>query len=252
MFPYWEAPVIDVGGRLVYPPIFLIAFAVLLGHVLLVRRASRMGLSPSLAAGFSAAVIIGGFFLAHLVKYFYLDSGFEIIRRNPSVLLKFWAGLASLGGIVGGFVAGIAWLKLRGVSWPDVVRYCDALAFVFPAAWIFGRMHCAWVHDHPGVRTSSWLGVRYPDGVRFDLGLLEVLYLIVVLIAFLWLDRRPRRAGFYLPVFLVPYGMFRFFLDRLHVDTIRYAGLSTDQWGAVAAILIGAIFLFSLRASYNH
>lgn len=239
MFPYWEAPLWNFAGLRIYPPVLLIGLAVVLGHFLFVRRATHNGLSASLAAEVSAAVILVGFLSAHVWKYVYLPNGFEILRRHPSLVFQVWTGLASLGGISGGFLAGVAWLRIRGVSWRQSLHYFDSLAFVFPMAWIFGRMHCAWVHDHPGIRTGSWLAVRYPDGARYDLGLLEVLFLFAVITVFLWLDRRPHRAGFWVAAFLIPYGLFRLAIDQLHVDVLRYGGLSPDQWSSMAALAAG-------------
>lgn len=241
MIPYWEAPLWDVGGYLIYPPIFLIGFAVLLGHFLLLRRAGRKGLSVPVAGKFSAALIVGGFFAAHAHKYFYVEGGWAAVWQHPQLLLQVWSGLASLGGILGGIAAGLAALWWQKIPRKSVVQYFDALAFVFPQAWIFGRMHCAWVHDHPGIRTSSWLGVQYPRYPRYDLGILEVLYLAVVIAWFYWLDRKPRAAGFYVVAFLVPYGCFRLWLDTLHVSVVRYAGLSVDQWSSLAAIGAGVL-----------
>jgi phosphatidylglycerol:prolipoprotein diacylglycerol transferase len=133
-------------------------------------------------------------------------------------------------------------LRLRKIKPKDMIPYFDALAFVFPQAWIFGRMHCAWVHDHPGIQTNSWLGVQFPGKTRYDLGVVEVLYLAAVIVLFYWLDRKPRPPGFYLPAFLIPYGLFRLWLDTLHVDVMRYGGLSVDQWSSLAAIAAGIGF----------
>lgn len=241
MIPYWEAPLWDIGGYLIYPPVFLIGIAILVGHFLLLRRARSKGLSVLVAGKFSAALIVGGFFAAHAHKYFYVEGGWAAVWEHPEILLRVWVGLASLGGILGGIVAGLVALRLQKIPAPEVTSYFDALAFVFPQAWIFGRMHCAWVHDHPGIATASWLGVQYPGKARYDLGILEVLFLFVMIGWFYWLDRRPRGNGFYLAVFLIPYGLFRLWLDTLHIEVTRYAGLSVDQWSSLAAIAAGIV-----------
>ena len=58
-----------------------------------------------------------------------------------------------------------------------VMPYADSLAYGLATGWMFGRLGCFTAHDHPGIRTSFFLGVKYPEGTgfvtRFDLGLLE-------------------------------------------------------------------------------
>jgi len=247
LIPYWEPTLWDVGGFFVYPPVLLIGIAILLGHFLLMRRARGLGLEARLAGEFSAVSVVAGFFAAHIAKFLYVDAGLAALWRSPLLLLQVWRGLASLGGMVGGLAAGVLWLRLRGQDWRGVLGFLDALAFVFPFAWIWGRAHCAWVHDHRGIPTNCWLGVAYPGGTRFDLGLLEVLFLVAVIGAFLWLDRQPRVLGFYLGAFLLSYGLFRMLLDNLHVQVHRYAGLSSDQWGSAVLLSVGFLTIWSIR-----
>jgi prolipoprotein diacylglyceryltransferase len=92
--------------------------------------------------------------------------------------------------------------------------------------------------------------VGYPDGARYDLAVLEVFYIVLVMVLFLLLDRRPRPVGFYLGSFLLLYGPFRIVLDQLHVDVVRYWALSVDQWSGAAATLAGLgvwMYLYPLR-----
>ena len=66
----------------------------------------------------------------------------------------------------------------------DYFDYSEPIAFGMPFAWIFGRMGCASVHDHIGVRTNFFLGINFPAdpnipnlaGVRHDLGLDEMVF----------------------------------------------------------------------------
>jgi len=136
---------------------------------------------------------------------------------------------------------------LKGVT---VTRYLDALAFVFPRAWLFGRIGCALSHDHPGIPTQNWLGVRYPDGTRYDLGLLEVFFTLAYLGLLAFLDRRKWPHGFYLGLFLSAYGAFRLGLDRLHDTPLRYLGWTVDQYASTVALATGlAILVAALRRS---
>jgi phosphatidylglycerol:prolipoprotein diacylglycerol transferase len=102
-----------------------------------------------------------------------------------------------------------------------------------------GRLGCALQHDHPGVSSTHWLAVRFPDGPRFDLGLLEFLYVSVVAGLFAWLDRRPRPDGFYIGLFFAVYGPVRFAMDVLRVGEARYAGWTPGQYLSILATFAG-------------
>src|SRR5437764_737218 len=111
----------------------------------------------------------------------------------------------------------------------------DIMAFVFPFAWIFGRLGCALAHDHIGIPSDSFLAVRFPDGPRFDLGLLELLATIAIATIFAGLDRRRRPTGLYLALFFALYGPVRFALDALRTGDERYLGWTPGQFASVAA-----------------
>jgi phosphatidylglycerol:prolipoprotein diacylglycerol transferase len=116
-----------------------------------------------------------------------------------------------------------------------------------PLAWVLGRGGCAVAHDHPGIPNNMWFGVRYPDVGRCDLGLYEMVLLIPLALAFLWLRRKPRPWGFYCALACISYAPVRFCLDFLRVtdpiyDTsglkaapdARYWSLTPAQWACLA------------------
>lgn len=159
---------------------------------------------------------------------------------NPLILVEDWSGLSSFGGLLGGLCGAIGWSRLRGDSWRESFGWLDRLAWVFPFAWIFGRLGCVLAHDHRGIFTTSWLAFRYPEGPRYNLGLIELPFTVLLAALFFWLDRRRPRPGTYFGLLGVLYGFFRLWLDTLHAHPPRYFGWTEDQIGAVPAVLIGA------------
>ena len=239
MFPYIQAPRMTAA--------VLVAAAILTGHFLLIRRARRAGLDTGTAAGFSASMLAGGLLMGHLVKLLYVPNFWTVVQGSPWILLRIFSGQASFGGLLGGLLGGLAYLRWRRSSLEATLRWFDLIAVVFPYAWILGRAQCVVVHDHPGIRTTSWLGVRYPDAVRFDLAVIEILFLLALVVALLPLQRRLWSPGFHCGAFLVPYGVFRLLLDQLHVDVVRYLWWSVDQWASTLAILAGVAFMTASR-----
>ena len=241
MIPYPEIPPLAVGPLRFPVASLLIAAAVLTGHFLLRARAKARGWDTGTAAGFSASMLVGGLIFGHLAKMLYYRDAWAHITSNPTMLLLILSGQASFGGILGGLASGAAYLRWAGQRGPDLLKWFDLFASVFPFAWILGRMHCFVVHDHPGIRTQSWLGVRYPDAVRFDLAFLEILFLLLLIpalrLARPWLSRPGALCG----AFLASYGAFRYFLDFLHVDAVRYLGWTVDTWASLTALTLGVL-----------
>lgn len=151
----------------------------------------------------------------------------------------------------------------RGLPAGRKWRYLDAVAFPLPFAWAVGRLGCTFAHDHPERVTGFFLGRSleteaardYVTGVYaaagrtgdlpppaelagtafHDPGWYEFLHLSLVMVpAFLWLDREERRPGFWVGAFVLLYVPSRFLLDFLRVGDARYLALTPAQWAALA------------------
>ena len=248
MIPYVTLPPLFIGNLAIQPFALLVSLGVLTAHFLLVARAKRMGLPGGWASEMSLTMVAAGFAGAIFFKLLYRP---ELLA---AVLMGAWGdvrlpGISSFGGLFGALAGGFVYLLARRVSAPDRLRYFDAVGFAFPFGFVFGRAGCSITHDHPGLRSDTgWLTVAYPGGARWDLGLLELLFLLAVCGAFLWLDRVPRPRGFHVSAMLTVYGLFRIALDRLHIDPVRYAGFSVDQWAGSSAVAIGCFFRWRARA----
>jgi len=249
VFPYFEIPPVTVGPLRLHLFGLLIALGVGAGYYWFRRRVQRTEGDSARVPGMVFWMLAAGFVGAVLFKLPYSPDFFSTLTKSPGTLVRLSGGIASFGGLFAGLVAGCLYLWRTGLGALGVLRYLDALAFVFPRAWLFGRMGCALTHDHPGIRTESWLGVQYPGGTRFDLGLIEVFFLIAYIVLLVYLDRVRRPVGFYLGLFLATYGMFRLLLDTLHEEVILYLGWTVDQYASTLAVLAGlAIFAASRRA----
>ena len=243
MIPYLEVSPIPLGPVELQPFGLLIAVGILVGYVSLTRRVASTGQDPRPVPGFVFWMLALGLAGAVVLKLVYAPDFLHALVTDPRGLWRRAGGIASFGGLFAGLAGGLFYLWRAGLKPAAMAGYMDALAFVFPRAWFFGRMGCALTHDHPGARTQSWLGVRYPDGVRYDLGLLEVLFVLACLAAFQALDRRRRPRGFYLGLFLLVYGIFRMGLDLLHENPVRYLGLTVDQYMSAMAAVCGGVLL---------
>jgi phosphatidylglycerol:prolipoprotein diacylglycerol transferase len=247
VFPYVEQPTFTVGSHTIYTFGLLAFGAVLTGVAIMVWRAPKIGFDREETLNLTTWMIVWGFVGSHVVSeiaYFP-----ERVWRDPLVLLKLTGSMSSYGGIAGGMLAAAVMLRHQGKTKTDVFRFLDGVAFAFPFTWLFGRGGCALAHDHIGIRTTHWLAVRFPDGPRFDLGLLEFLYTIPIAALFLSLDRRPRPTGFFLALFFALYGPARFLMDRLRVEDARYLGWTPSQYVSIASAAVAIFALWRFGAS---
>jgi phosphatidylglycerol:prolipoprotein diacylglycerol transferase len=250
MFPYIVDTNWHIGGLRLAPFPALIAIAIAVGYLIAVHRARRSGISGEQFTKLGVCVIAAALFGGHLAKYFYSPEAWRMVAIQPLVLLDVFRGAASFGGFIGGYLAAEAFLWMNSIPYAVRFLYADAAGFAIPFAWWIGRLGCYLVHDHPGIRTTSFLGVRYPGGTRYDLGLLEMLFLLALSASFLILDRKPRPRGFFYVAFALLYGLFRLGLDRLHVDPPRYHGWTVDQIASslmILAAVISVIILLQLK-----
>ena len=243
MIPYFRQPTLELGPLTVHGFGVLVAIAVMVGVTILHRRAAAQGLAAVDVSRFINWVLVGGFAGAHLVDrfvYFPADT-----FAHPISIFRFWEGLSSFGGFLGGTVATILLFRPHpgrppGSGW----EYVNCYAYAFPFAWIFGRLGCFVAFDHPGRETSFALGEMYKDGVvRHNLGFEEALYTMLIAAVFYFLGRKPRRDRFFISLFLILYAPFRFAVDFLRTVDVRYAGLTPGQYGCIALVIIGLVTL---------
>ncbi len=245
MLPYIDLPKLHLGPIPIQWFGLLVATAVIIGTTLARWRAGKLGIDRDKLDSFISWMLVGGFVGAHVLDSLFYHPD-EVLRR-PWSLLFLWEGLSSFGGFAGAVLGIFAWKKWRGKGQP-VLQLIDLIASVFPIAWIFGRAGCAVVHDHPGKLASAgnWLAVAFPEGPRYDLGLLEMFFAVFlsIVVALTW--RRRWKTGFYITLVSLFYAPVRFALDFLRIhegsgSDPRYFGLTPAQYACIALFGFGLV-----------
>jgi phosphatidylglycerol:prolipoprotein diacylglycerol transferase len=235
----------------------LVAFGVYLGSVLAMRHGKQRGIPEQKLSEFIFWVVGLGFVGGHMLDAVFYHP--QHLLKEPLYLFMLWDGLSSYGGFTGAVLGALAWRWSRR---QPVLPMCEVINSAFPLAWVFGRMGCASVHDHPGHLSDAWFALRWPMGSgfvgRLDLGFMEMVLTIPLAVAFLVLwHRRPQRPlGFYTGWMCVAYAPVRFVLDffregegdnALSGDP-RYGGLTPAQWACFGLLALG---LWFLRKAYG-
>ena len=232
MIPYFPQPVLHLGPFEIHAFGVLAAAAVIIGGRVILLRAHRQGIPVEQMFRFCFWVYASAMIGAYISKGVLDD--FPAFVADPARIFRVPLGVRSVGGISAGFLGGLAWCLYHRLSALEGLRRLDIIAYAMPTAWMIGRLGCTLAHDHRGIATDSWIAVRFPEGPRYDLGLIEFLFLIVMVVAFRLLDRRPRAVGFFFGLYGVVYGGFRIWLDTLHMQPMRF-------YGGMAGVAVGLL-----------
>jgi phosphatidylglycerol:prolipoprotein diacylglycerol transferase len=264
--PYFHLGSLDVGIPIQAFGV-IVAIGVLIGAGLLRRYAEWHGVEDDHIRGLTGWVTVCGFIGAHVFDVLFYQ--WDKFVANPILILKIWEGISSYGGFLGGAFGWwfyVWWKRLPMRLLADVT-----IVGLLPAFSI-GRIGCTVVSDHIGaaVDTTKWYAVlamdyprhmgdlaeHYPEITTptipaWNLGFLELLYLVPVNLFILWYafrsSKRPN-AGMVTVLTGVLYAPVRFFLDYLRVNPEadpRYLGLTFAQWASIG--FFGAAVALAVR-----
>ncbi len=241
----------------------LIAIGAFLALQLMVKRYERIGGDPNTAEKAGLLALLGGFLgarIGYVIPRFLTEGahGAPYIERPGDILAIWQGGLAFFGGLLGGALAVIIYLRVKRA---DIPAMMDAIAPALPLAQAIGRWGNYFNQELFGRPTDlPWaLSVRdtvaeragHPAGTTFHPTFLyESLWNAGLVVVILWLDRagKLRRRGSLLFVYLIGYGIGRGWVEALRIDTVeRYPavwglgewGLSRNNWIAIGVVLLG-------------
>jgi phosphatidylglycerol---prolipoprotein diacylglyceryl transferase len=247
----------------------IVAAGVLIGAAILRRYAEWHAVGDNHIRGLTGWITVTGFIGAHVFDV--VAYQWEALQKDPLLLIKIWAGISSYGGFIGGamgFAFYVWWKRLPARLMADI-----AIVGLLPAFSI-GRIGCTVVSDHIGaaVDPTKWyaaLAMAYPRDfnsevvqnlvasdpggtgpiLAWNLGFLELLYLIPVNALVLWLAFRKQRlpAGFLVVLTGVLYAPVRFAMEYLRPESSdpRYFDMTFAQWASLVAF--GASVYLAVR-----
>jgi len=246
VIPYFELPQLTLPLGL-HVDVFgvLSALGVVMGSVF-AARAARVywpGDDRPMREFVTWAVLpglIGGHFM-HLFAY----HPELLTAQDPFVILRFWEGLSSMGGVLGALVGIFIFFRKEKIP---INPYLDCLALGTAPGWAIARIGCFLVHDHPGTRTDFFLAVDFPvarfGGPRHDLGLYDFLALTAITALLYGVARLKPRQGRLMGLLAVTYSVQRFFTDFLRASDLgfvdkRYGNFTPAQFVVVGLFGVG-------------
>ncbi len=238
----------------------MIVLGVILAVILAIYRAGK---NPKVSRldMFTAAMVVfivsilGAKVLFLLTEFDMYCGNFSLLFSNP---LKYFSNLAGsglvfYGGFIGGALGMIGYCKVFKLN---IIDYFDAAIPSIPLAHAFGRMGCFCAGCCYG-RESERFGIVFRNALTgvsstekvIPAQLIEASFNILLCIVLILYARRERKSGTTMGLYMVCYGVFRFFIEYLRDDAIRGSFLcfSTSQWISLVLIIpIGILLLCGL------
>jgi phosphatidylglycerol:prolipoprotein diacylglycerol transferase len=228
---------------------------IVVGIILIQREVTRknVNLTKDDVISYAFWIVIGGLLGARLYYVFFTWS--DYYAGNPLEIFAIWhGGLAIHGGIIGGVL--LAWLfsKVKKVHFFDLL---DMTAPVLALGQTLGRLGNFMNGDAHGLPTELPWGIVFPTGsVAGDefpgqpLHPVMLYELVLNLISFfiLWrLRRLEHRRGFIFALYILNYGLIRFFVSFFRADSLMLGNIRGAHVISVVFVAGALAFILPFR-----
>ncbi len=217
-----------------------VAVAVVTGIWYAAREARRRGLDAPVVTDAATPLVVAAFLGARL--YYVAFSQPAYYLAHPFEILAVWhGGLSVHGGVIGGFLAGLWYLRRRGL---EFWTFADVVAPGLILGQTVGQIACLLNGDTYGKPTTLPWAITFTDPramapLRVPLHPIQVYELLAYLVVFLivWrVSRRATRPGTVVLTYAVWYGIARFAMEFFRGDPPMVAGIIVPQ--AVSVLLV--------------
>lgn len=226
----------------------ILALAVLAAYRLAIKRASLYQINKVEAEDFIFWVIIGGFIGA---RVYHVLSSLPYYLQHPVDILMVWhGGLSVIGSLIGGLV--VVYLKSKKIR-QSFLSLLDWLVPSMVLGQIIGRFADLFNYELFGYPTSLPWKMFVPEMFRPDIfagvNFFHPLFLYEslgnALILWILLKKiRPANPGKVFFAYLMSYGILRFLLEFLRIDSVFVGGLRLNALVSLVFIIASLIYFY--------
>lgn len=222
----------------------MIALGILCCIFMGMYRAKKRDMNPEAVLDIAIFGVLFGFIGAKLL---YVIVELPYFIKNPMDIIGS-SGFVVYGGIIAGVLAAIVYCKKKNLVFMEYFDLCMPSVAI---AQGFGRLGCFMAGCCYGRQTDAWYGVIFPAGSMAPAGvkviptqLISSLGDFLIMGILLWYSKRAKHTGDVGAMYMLLYGVGRFFIEYLRADDRGAVGiLSTSQLISVF-IVLGAWLLF--------
>lgn len=234
----------SVGPITIHGYGLMIAIGILVCIFMGTYRAKKRQLKEEAVLDIAILSVIAGFAGAKLL---FVLVEFDSFLEDPLRILGS-EGFVVYGGIIAGVLAAILYCRRKKLSF---LEYFDLLAPSISVAQGFGRIGCFLAGCCYGKETDAFWGVTFPEGSFAPAGipliptqLLSSVGDFLIMSVLLIYGRHSKKTGNTGALYLLLYGVGRFFIEFLRSDDRGSVGLlSTSQFISIGIVLI-ALWIF--------
>lgn len=188
-------------------------------------------------------------------RVYYVLFNWGFYGSNPLEIPAIWhGGLAIHGGLVGGTLAAIWFVRKHQISFWALADACAPSIILGQAFGRFGNFMNGEVHGMP---TDLPWGVTFPlsspagrefGAVPLHPAMLYEMVINLIIFAILWsIRKRPFKDGFLFSLYLILYSIGRFYVSTMRAEDLTLGPFRAPHVVSVLIVLILGSFILSRR-----
>ena len=230
----------------------IIACALLVGVILGVLEAKRRGYRAEMVLDFMLIAIPLCIIFARL---YYVVFEWETYASNPLSILYIWnGGLAIYGAVIGGVISAViffSWTRIR------VGTMMDIAAPSLVIAQAIGRWGNFVNQEAHGALITNPKWQWFPAAVEINGSFYQATFFyesawnVIVFIVLMALKRKIKIRGGVFALYLIGYGIGRFFIEGLRTDSLWWGAFRVSQVLSAALVIGGVLYLIFAARNKN-
>lgn len=214
----------------------LMATGMILGTLIAIKEAKRVGIKEDYILDLAIIAIPAGLICARL---YYVLFNWGYYSNNPSQILNFrGGGMAIHGALIGGVLAGYIFSKYKKL---DFFKLADTVMLGMPLAQSIGRWGNFINQEAHGGPTNLPWGIMV-NGVKVHPTFLYESIWDFGIFVFLWIFRKKKSyEGQVIVLYAILYSLGRFFIEGLRTDSLMIGPFRMAQVISLVGIIGGIV-----------
>ncbi|MEF9987966.1 MAG: prolipoprotein diacylglyceryl transferase [Christensenella sp.] len=236
----------------------LIACGIVAGVALAVHEAKRRGYTAELLVDFMILALPLAIIGARL---YYVAFEWGYYSEHPEEIIAVWnGGIAIYGAIIGGVIAAIILSKWRKFPLGRLLDVCAPGLILGQAIGRWGNFvnqeAFGQIVTNPKLQFfpyAVFISERY-TGTEMIINqwvqatfFYESMWDIAMMVLLLFYARRAKHDGNVFAMYLIGYGIGRFWIEGLRVSTLQVGGIAVSQLLSLVLIAVGLIYILVMR-----
>lgn len=254
-------PTIDLGFISIHYYSLFIFFAVIIGGGLVIKEAKKFGFTEDFIVNLLFVTILIGILGARL---YYVLFNLDYYIANPLEIFAIWnGGLAIHGGIIFALIFLIIYLKKKNINILLILDFVVVGLIIGQAIGRWGNFFNGEAHG-PATTLTYLQDLHLPEFIINGMNIGGTYYIPTFFFESLWCllgfvvllvfrKWKKNKIGMLTSIYLVWYGIGRFFIESLRTDSLMLFSLKAAQFVSLLMIISGIIlFIMCMKKSKNY